>query len=114
MLYKFTCRAAQDLLMLEPHAQALLQIIGKRPEPQGVLRAAELPQALAALKAAVAAERQQARSPSGPRTDPPPVAGALADDEERSDPVTLAQRAWPLMHMMERGIAENRDIVWGV
>ena len=100
--------------MLEPHAQALLQIVGKRPEPQGVLRASELPQALASLKSAVAAERQQAQLPSRPRIDPPAVPGPSADEDEAADPVTLAQRAWPFMHMIERGIAENRDIVWGV
>ena len=37
MLYKFKTRAAADLILLEPHAHRLLHIIGKDPEPQGII-----------------------------------------------------------------------------
>ena len=40
-----------------------------------------------------------------------------ADDEDRDGgaaAVGLAQRAWPMMEMMKRSLAERADIVWGV
>ena len=55
MLYKFKSRSAPDLIMLEPHGRQILQIIGKTPGPTGIITAAQIPAAMAALRAAVAA-----------------------------------------------------------
>lgn len=108
MLYKFKSKAAGDVVMLQQHAEALLHIIGKDDHPQGVLMPQDIPQALQALQQAALAEKERLRQAE-------PEAQAQHDDgrapEER---VLLAQRAWPLMHMMELSIAENREIVWGV
>ena len=41
-------------------------------------------------------------------------AEAAADAERDQDAVSLRQRAWPLMQMIERSQAENREITWGV
>ena len=46
MLYKFKSKAAGDLIMLEQHGSLVLRIIGKEPAAQGILRCADLPQAL--------------------------------------------------------------------
>lgn len=56
MLYKFKSRSAPDLIMLEPHGRQILQIIGKTPGPTGIITAAQIPAAMAALQAAVAAD----------------------------------------------------------
>ena len=37
MLYKFKSKAAGDLIMLEPNGRRVLQIIGKDPQPQGII-----------------------------------------------------------------------------
>lgn len=110
MLYKFKSRAAGDVVMLEPHAQALLHIIGKDDRPKGIILPQEMPQALQALKDAAFADKQRAgqAEPAGKEPHPHP------NDDATEARITLAQRAWPLIHMMELSIAENREIVWGV
>ncbi len=63
MLYKFKSRATADLILLEPHGRRLLQAMGKEPAAQGIVTVAQIPAAMAALEAAVAAEdRRQAEA----------------------------------------------------
>lgn len=107
MLYKFKSRAAADLIMLEPQGRQIVTIIGKTPGPSGIVTAAQIPGAIAALEAAVAADEAQ-----------PPVDAAEADEqataEERRDLVRLRQRAAPFIEMLRKSAAENTDVVWGV
>ncbi len=49
MLYKFKSRAAAYLILLEPQGRQILEIIGKTPGPTGIVTAAQIPAALAAL-----------------------------------------------------------------
>ena len=44
------------------------------------------------------------------------VVWALAEGKTLAprEGVTLRQRAWPLVEMMKRSMAEKADIVWGV
>ena len=63
MLYKFKSRATADLILLEPHGRRLLQAMDKEPARQGIVTAAQIPAAVAALEAAVAAdERRRAQA----------------------------------------------------
>ena len=103
-LYRFRSKADGDLIMMGPAGDGVLRIIGREPAPQGILEAATLPAAIAALERAVAAEESAknaapADAPSG---------------EGRADAVSLRQRVWPLLEMMRRSKAEGADIVWGV
>ncbi|MFZ3124592.1 MAG: DUF1840 domain-containing protein [Acidovorax sp.] len=105
MLYKFKSRAAPDLIMLEPHGRQILQIIGKTPGTSGIITAAQIPGAMAALEAAVAADEALAAD-----------AQEAADDDdgaERPDTVRLRQRAAPFLEMLRRSVAEEHDVVWG-
>ena len=115
MLYKFKSRAAMDVVMLEPHAEALLRIIGKEPAPKGIIQVQDIPRALQALKSAVQADKARIGEP---QVEPAEAAAEDAHGHARDDAtearISLSQRAWPLMHMMELSLAENRDIVWGV
>ena len=103
MLYKFKSRSAPDLIMLEPHGRQILQIIGKTPGASGIITAAQIPEAIAALEAAVAADEAlvNAQEPS--------------DDEaaERQDTVRLRHRAAPFLEMLRRTVAQEHDVVWG-
>ena len=105
MLYKFKSRAAADLIMLEPQGRQIVTIMGKAPGASGIVTAVQIPAAIAALEAAVAAEEVQ-----------PP--GDDADDEstteERTEAVRLRQRVTPLIEMLRRSAAANVDVVWGV
>ncbi|MBS0293866.1 MAG: DUF1840 domain-containing protein [Proteobacteria bacterium] len=106
MLFKFKSRATADLIMLEPNGRQLLEIIGKTPDPHGIVTAAQIPAAIAALEAAVLADEAHA--------------GASADEDEAADEgtqpprdtVRLRQRAAPFIDMLRRSAAEDRDVVW--
>jgi cyclopropane-fatty-acyl-phospholipid synthase len=105
MLYKFKSRAAADLIMLEPQGRHIVTIMGKTPGASGIVTAAQIPGAIAALEAAVAAEEAL-----------PPVdeAGEEVTEQERAEAVRLRQRVAPLIEMLRRSAAEQVDVVWGV
>ncbi len=108
MLYKFQSRAAPDLIMLEPNGRRVLQIVGKYTADQrGILQAADMPSAIAALEAAIAQEEAERRAAE---------AEAAARGEELPEPegVSLRQRATPFIEMLRRCQADNKEIVWGV
>lgn len=111
MLFRFKSRATADLILLEPQAQRLLQIIGKEATPQGIVTLAQMPGAIAALQAAVADEaRREAEAPEGL---PDPDAVPDPDAPER-DTVRLRQRAAPFIELLRRSAAVGKDVVWGV
>jgi len=109
MLVTFKSKAAADVPMFAEHARMLLALVDKpfEPEnaPRGIIVAADVPGALTKLKAAADASR-----PADKRR-----ADALADDAPGTPiPVGLAQRAFPLIDMLERAAEDGRDVVWGV
>jgi hypothetical protein len=103
MHYVFKSKADADLIMMEPAGDQILRIVGREPARQGIIEAAAIPAAMRAIEAAVAAETARH--------------GSHDDDDDaawREPRVGLAQRAWPLLEMMKRALAEQADIVWGV
>jgi hypothetical protein len=118
-MYKFKSPAAADVLMLTPQGDRLLAVIGRSPSRQGILEVADMPAALAALAAAVTAEEAVSaahadtgraaesalRAPAASRVEPGSAAG---------DAVSLRQRAFPLQSMIQRCLAAEKPIVWGV
>jgi hypothetical protein len=103
MIYKFHSKATGDLIMLGPHGDQLLRLLGREPAAQGIIEPAQMPAAIAALQAAA----QQ----------PPPPEG---DDDERDadeaprDRVSLRQRLWPMVEMLRRAAEAGEPVVWGV
>ncbi|HEY0855845.1 MAG TPA: DUF1840 domain-containing protein [Albitalea sp.] len=107
MIYKFKSKAAGDVIMMGPSGDHVLRIIGKAPAPKGIIEPAAMPAAIAAIEQAVLDEeaaRQQAEADAAAegRTLPP------------GEGVTLRQRAWPLVEMLKRALAANKEVVWGV
>jgi hypothetical protein len=96
MIYKFRCKATGDLIMLEAVGDQLLRLIGREPAPKGIVEVADIPAAIAALREAVEHE-------------PRPV-----DDDEADKKVSLRQRVWPMVQMLEHAHAAGEPIVWGV
>lgn len=111
MLYKFKSRATADLILLEPHGRRLLQAMGKEPTAQGIVTAAQIPAAVAALEAAVAEEER--RKAEAAQNDAMDEDGAVESSGPEQDPVTLRQRAAPFLDMLRRSAAEGQDVVWG-
>ena len=108
MLYRFKSRATADVVMLEASGRRLLEILGKDADAPGVITVAQMPAAVAALQAAVAADdAERARQ----------AQEAEARDEVLPEPaerVTLRMRAAPFIDMLQHCMREESDVVWGV
>lgn len=107
MIYKFKSNAAGDVIMMAPAGDDVLRLIGKSPAAQGIIEAGSMAPAIAAIEQAIAADeaaREQAEKD----------AAAEGKKLGAREGVTLRQRAWPLVEMMKRSMAEGADIVWGV
>jgi hypothetical protein len=82
--------------------------MGKDPESAtGIITAEQLPDALARLKAAVAAERAELGGGQPREQD---------DDEQQGKPraITLSQRAIPLIELMEYALRDKVPVTWGI
>ncbi|RZI86469.1 MAG: DUF1840 domain-containing protein [Rubrivivax sp.] len=113
MTFKFKSQATADLLMLQVHAQQLLELIGKDASGSGILEPADMPAALRVLKDLPASGLQ----PDDATSDlADPNDETAADDEQPAagNQVSLRQRAWPFIQMIERSLAADKPIVWGV
>lgn len=107
MIVQFNSSETAEVLMYAQHAKVLLEAIGKECTARGTFTPAEMPTAAQALRDAVkrAAEAQ------------PPVDDDDAEENAKAkkEPViTLGQRAWPLIDMLERTGKAGPDayIVW--
>lgn len=101
MIYKFKSKAAGDVIMLGPNGDRVLELIGKDRTPQGIIEPQQMPGAITALMAAVAADDAARAAPD------------QADAAGKPEGISLRQRAWPLVEMMRRALAEDEPIVWG-
>lgn len=105
MLYIFKSKAAGDVIMLQPHGERVLQIIGKPVQPKGIILPEQMPAAIAALEAAIAQGAPAAESGQD---------GSEDRDTAPADRVTLRQRARPFIDMLRRCHKAGKEIVWGV
>jgi hypothetical protein len=107
MIYKFKSKAAGDVIMMGPAGDLVLRTIGKEPAPKGIVEPAAMPAAIAAIERAIAAD-EAARAEAERE--------AAAEDRQLPprEGVSLRQRAWPLVEMMKRAHAADKEIVWGV
>ncbi|MEO5771610.1 MAG: DUF1840 domain-containing protein [Burkholderiaceae bacterium] len=111
MLYKFKSKAAGDIIMLEPHGDQLLRLLGRSPASKGIFEVDAMPALMATLQSAIEAEGA-AREEASPSTASQPSPGSH-EPEVRGDGVSLRRRAWPLLEMLRRSHAAREAIVWG-
>jgi hypothetical protein len=102
MLYKFKSSASGDVIMLGPQGDRVLGLLGRAPAARGIIEVQHIPAALAALRAALAADG--ASGPDAPATD----------TEAETAAVGLRQRLWPVTELLERSLAADVPVVWGV
>ena len=98
MIYKFKSAATGDVIMLGPHGDQLLRLLGREPALKGIIEPYQMAAAIQALQAAVA---NAEAAPAEP-------------DEDRKDPVVLRQRLWPMIEMLRRAQQADEPVVWGV
>ena len=102
MLVKFHSPAHADILMFGDVAVTLLRLMGNSGRVPGALMPEDIPEALANLKAAVAANPER---PLNPHRD--------EDSRDAEQPsVTLARRALPLIGLLETALARDKHVMW--
>lgn len=107
MIYKFKSQATGDLIMMGPHGDHLLELLGRTPAAKGIIDVADLPAAIQTLEHAVNADERKAEA----GRDTP---AATESDGADRQPVGLRQRLWPMVEMLRRAQAAGDPVVWGV
>ncbi len=110
MIIVFRSKAAGDVIMFGDVAEKLLAIMGKEAGGQGIISVEQLPGAMAALAAAVAADKEERRDLA---PEDLPQYETAADGKKRPW-VSLAQRATPLLELLQWSVKKRVPVTWGV
>lgn len=109
-LVVFRSRAAGEIFMFAETAHRIFQILDRKDAERGVITAEQVPAALAALEAAVEAEKAQLKAAE--------AAGEESEREGRDGAapraVTLGQRAFPLIEMLRAAQKKGVEVTWGI
>jgi uncharacterized protein DUF1840 len=109
-LVVFRSKAAGEIFMFAETSRRILEIIGRQDAPRGVITAEQVPAALQQLVTAVEQEKADAKA----------AAAAAEQADRRSEatntpqPITLGQRAYPLIEMLRAAERRKVDVTWGV
>lgn len=108
MLITFRTQAAGDVMMLGNVAKQMLRVIGKEPVDQGIITVVQLPDAIAALKDAIIADKAAwtERSASGKANT------EMESDEGQDLFVSASQRAHPLLEQLEWSLKAYKPVLW--
>lgn len=104
MIITFKSRATADTIMFGDAARELLALMGKPFEPRGIITLEQLPGAIAALQNAAQSSRAAQRGQPEPDDD--------IDRGTAPIPVSLAQRAVPLIEQLERSLRASQPVIW--
>ncbi len=111
MLITFKSASSADVLMFGDSAKKILAAIGKDAgDAQGIVTVEQLPQAISRLRAAIEEDRANQTRPSEADQD----AAHEKGETGMAAPVGFAQRAWPLLDMLERAQRDGVPVTWGV
>jgi hypothetical protein len=101
-LVVFRSRAASEIVMFADVAHRLLELAGKAVAERGVITSDQIDGALEGLLRAVAQEK----AAGGDATAP--------EDGSATVPVSLRQRAFPLIEMLRAAQKRQVDVTWGI
>lgn len=104
MIYEFKSRATGSIIMTEPVGNALLEAIGREPSGQGAITTEQMPDAIAKLEALSAAN---------PPEDIDEEDMPIDELGRKVVPVSLSQRAFPLLDMLRTALKAGKDVTWG-
>lgn len=105
MIYQFHSKAGPDVIMLADLSQRIFNILEHPLEKRGILVAERLPEFIARLESAIAADAASKSSMRDNRAD---------SDQEKTAGDRLGQRAFPFLELMKQACAANEPVVWGV
>ena len=102
-LVVFRSKAAGEIFMFTETARRIFDILGRQEAPRGVITAEQVPEALRKLVDAVEEEKAQLKAAQ----EEADLADKQGDVRAQERPVTLGQRAFPLIEML-REAQKNR------
>ena len=103
----FRSEVGPDVMMFDAVAQRMMELMGKEHTTRGVVTVEQMPAAIAALQQAIAQDRATQRKA-------PPAAENDDDEAPTTAPVSLAQRAVPLVELLEISLARGKPVTWGI
>lgn len=103
MLITFRCKAYANVTMFGSIGLQMIKMMGHSGTVPGAIGAEEIPHALSLLKAAVTVEKRRAEQQEQDQDD---------DDERDDPPVSISNRALPLIDMLNAAISEECGIMW--
>lgn len=107
MLIIFKSPASGDVIMFDKNGKQMLEIIGKdKTDAKGIVTVEQLPAAIEKLKAAVQEDKARQAEQSGEDPGVDPKTGVQL--------ISLAQRAVPLIELMEYSLRDKVPVTWGV
>ena len=98
-LVTFTTKTYPDITMFGDVAQGLLKMMGHSTKVPGAILAADVPEALVRLRAAIEAEKAA-----------PPVQDRGEDEDEPV--ISLATRALPLIDLLAAAAKAEATVMW--
>jgi hypothetical protein len=96
--------------MFAETARRLFEIIGRQESPRGVITAEQVPEALRKLVAAVEEEKAQLKA----AREDAELQDKQGDGTAQPRPITLGQRAFPLVEMLKEAQKKKVDVTWGI
>ena len=105
MIYQFHSKAGPDVIMLSDLSQRIFDILEHPLDKRGILVAERLPEFIAKLESAIAADVALRTTVADESPD---------SDSEKPIADRLGQRAFPFLELMKQAHAANEPIVWGV
>ncbi|HXV11201.1 MAG TPA: DUF1840 domain-containing protein [Burkholderiales bacterium] len=102
MLVTFRTDAYANITMFGDIAVSLLRMMGHSGTVPSALLAKDVPEALERLKAAVAKDKAAGGAPPG----------GVQDDDSEEPRVSLANRAFPLIELLEAAAKRKSDVMW--
>ncbi len=103
MLVTFRTDAYPNITMFGDVAVRLLKMMGHSGTVPSAILAEDVPDALQRLKAAIA---EQGAQPADTQAD------AEQENEQGEIPVSLGQRAFPLIELLEAAAEQGSDVTW--
>ena len=98
----FRSEVGPDVMMFDEVAQRMMELMAKDKAGRGVVTVEQMPEIVARLRAAVARDKASHH-------------GRQDDEGDAVDvPVGLAQRALPLIELLEISLARGKPVTWGV
>ncbi|KTC90888.1 DUF1840 domain-containing protein [Fluoribacter dumoffii] len=95
MLITFHTDAYEDITYFADVAKRLLSLMGHSGTIPGAIKAENLPEALEKLQAGLKGEKK-----------------GVEEDEDNEPVISLANRAVPLINLLQAAIKKDKDVLW--